>query len=376
MLLSYRCSAAISKLPVKLLVLAQIPPPHHGQSIMVQTLVDGLPQIAPDIEIFHVNLSLSSTTTDIGRWQPMKLIAAWRAARTAIKLARHHQVDALYYVPAPGKRIALWRDIFILRLVRPIVPRLVLHWHASGLGEWLQTSASPLERRLAHAVLDHADLALTLAPSLAADAALFQPHHTTIVPNGIADPFADRPVQRPPPTERIEVLFLGLGTAAKGLFLTLEAIAAGPSSLHLTFAGDFATPADATRFQQLAAPLGDRVRHVGFVTGATKIQLLRDSHVLCFPTSYPHEAFPLVLLEALAADLPIVTTPWRAIPELLPSGYPFFLHAPQATQLSALLVKAAHGPRPDQALRHHFLDHFTSQKFLAHLARNLAVIAG
>ncbi len=199
MLLSYRCSAAISKLPVKLLVLAQIPPPHHGQSIMVQTLVDGLPQIAPDIEIFHVNLSLSSTTTDIGRWQPMKLIAAWRAARTAIKLARHHQVDALYYVPAPGKRIALWRDIFILRLVRPIVPRLVLHWHASGLGEWLQTSASPLERRLAHAVLDHADLALTLAPSLAADAALFQPHHTTIVPNGIADPFADRPVQRPPP---------------------------------------------------------------------------------------------------------------------------------------------------------------------------------
>ena len=44
---------------MKLLVLAQIPPPIHGQSLMVQTLLDALPIVAPDIELHHVNLPLS-----------------------------------------------------------------------------------------------------------------------------------------------------------------------------------------------------------------------------------------------------------------------------------------------------------------------------
>ena len=340
---------------------------------MVQTLVEGLPKIAPDIEVHHVNLSLSDSAADIGRWQPGKLWSAWLAARRAIAVARRHDCDTLYYVPAPGKRIALWRDIFILSQVRPIVPKLVLHWHASGLGQWLETSATALERRLAHAVLDRADLSIVLAPSLQTDADRFRPQSVAIVPNGIADPLAKGPtLTRPAPTaDRINVLFVGLGNAAKGLFTTLEAIAAGPASLHLTFAGNFESPADATRFRELAAPLGDRVRHLGFVSGSAKTQLFRDSHVLAFPTHYAHEAFPLVLLEALGADLPIVTTRWRAIPELLPKNYPYFVDPFAPNSLAATLVNAATTPEATPPLRAHFLGHFTQTHFLQSCARKL-----
>ncbi len=41
---------------MKLLILAQTPPPLHGQSAMVRTLVDGLP--APGVALHHVNLPL------------------------------------------------------------------------------------------------------------------------------------------------------------------------------------------------------------------------------------------------------------------------------------------------------------------------------
>ncbi len=334
---------------------------------MVQTLVEGLPQIAPNVEVHHVNLSLSGSAADIGRWQPGKLWSAWRAARRAIAVARRHGCDALYYVPAPGKRIALWRDIFILS---PVIPKLILHWHASGLGQWLETSATALERRLAHDVLDRADLSIVLAPSLQADANRFRPQSVAIIPNGIADPFANGTplARRAPAADRINVLFVGLGNAAKGLFTTLEAIATGPASLHLTFAGNFETPADATRFRELAAPLGDRVRHLGFVSGLAKTQLFRDSHVLAFPTQYAHEAFPLVLLEALAADLPIVTTRWRAIPELLPQNYPYFVDPFAPRLLAAALVNAATTPEATHRLRLHFLAHFTRENFLYRVA--------
>jgi glycosyltransferase involved in cell wall biosynthesis len=338
---------------------------------MVHILVEGLPGIAPDIEIHHVNLSLSHDTADIGRWRPAKLWSAWRVARQAIAVARQHNCDALYYVPAPGKRIALWRDIFILRQVRPLAPKLILHWHASGLGAWLEKSGTSLERHLAHAVLDHADLSIVLAPSLTNDAERFAPRRTAIIPNGIADSFADTVIDRPLPTDRLNVLFIGLGNEAKGLFTTLEAIAAGPASLHLTFAGAFETDADAARFHRLAAPLGDRVRHVGFVSGAAKAQLFRQSHVLAFPTQYAHEAFPLVLLEALAADLPIVTTRWRAIPDLLPDRYPHFVNPHNPSALASALEIAARDSTLSGHLRRHFLGRFTQARFLQRMAKAL-----
>src|SRR5690606_24891485 len=57
-----------------LLVFAHTPPPVHGQSLMVQTLVDGLPSVAPQIVLHHVNPRLSRNTSDIGRWRPTKLV--------------------------------------------------------------------------------------------------------------------------------------------------------------------------------------------------------------------------------------------------------------------------------------------------------------
>ena len=63
-----------------------------------------------------------------------------------------------YYVPAPGKRVALYRDWLVMLLCRPFFKNIILHWHAAGLAKWLETSTKsarahhlPAEmRRLEH----------------------------------------------------------------------------------------------------------------------------------------------------------------------------------------------------------------------------------
>ena len=362
---------------MKLLVLAQTPPPLHGQSLMVQTLVAGLP--GQGIVVRHVNLPLSRTSDDIGRARPGKVLTAVRAGLAARRAARRESCDVLYYVPAPGKRAALWRDIILLGLARPACPRLVLHWHASGLGEWLSSAASELERRLAHARLGHADLAIALSENLLADAGLLQPRKTAVVANGIEDPGG--PVPAAPPVlrgPRRRVLFLGALSADKGVLVLIEAVArlrAAGAELELVLAGAPASAAEAAAIEHTAAPWGDAVQRPGFVTGLAKAALFRSADIFCLPTHYPHEAQPLVLLEALAQDLPIVATQWRGIPAMLPPGNPVVPpHDPAA--LAAGLAEALRAPPPPGANRGHFLARFTRERHLEALATALRSLEG
>src|SRR3972149_2887749 len=90
-------SRPVSKPKMKLLVLAQTPPPIHGQSLMVQTLVTGLPEYG--IEVHHVNLGLSRDAADIGRWRPGKIAAVLDACLHAVVARFRLGCDTLYYVP-------------------------------------------------------------------------------------------------------------------------------------------------------------------------------------------------------------------------------------------------------------------------------------
>lgn len=355
---------------MKLLVLAQTPPPVHGQSTMVETLVTGLPDRG--IEIRHLNLRLSRDSGDIGRWRAGKVLRTVQAGLAARRLARREACDALYYVPAPAKRAALWRDLAVLRLARPACPRLVLHWHAVGLGTWLETRGTVWERRQTRTQLGGASLSIVLAESLRPDATVLQPDRIEVVPNGIADPATELPaVTRAPGRKRI--LFLGACIAEKGVLVLLEAVArlrhAGLDA-EVVVAGTPPTADDARRLREAAQPLGPAVQLVGFVSGPEKVALFRSCDVFCLPTFYPHEAQPLVLLEALAHDRPIVATHWRGIPELLPAGNP--LVAPRdVTALQAGLAAALASPPPEGANRAHFLGHFTRGQHLDRLAAAL-----
>ena len=192
---------------MKLLVLAQTPPPLHGQSQMVRTLVDGLP--AHGLPLHHVNLRLSRDHADIGRWRLGKLLAVLAAAGRAVAARWRHGCDTLYCVPAPGKRGALYRDWLLLALCRPFFPRLVLHLHNGGLADWLATHATAPERWLTRALLGRADLAIVLTPSLRPDADALRPRRVAVVPNGIPDPCPAGAPPPPPTSAPFHVLFLG-----------------------------------------------------------------------------------------------------------------------------------------------------------------------
>ena len=96
---------------MKLLVFAHSPPPHHGQSYMVELLLKGLAgegadfSIGNSVECFQVNCRFSDTMEDIGEMHWSKPWLLLRYCAEALWHRVRHGADHFYYVPAPGKRV-------------------------------------------------------------------------------------------------------------------------------------------------------------------------------------------------------------------------------------------------------------------------------
>ncbi|MFM8878822.1 MAG: glycosyltransferase [Verrucomicrobiota bacterium] len=322
---------------MKLLVFAHVPPPHHGQSQMVKLMVDGFrerPSLG--IEVLHVDARLSSGMADVGTVRGGKIRVLWGYCREALRHSREQRCRTLYYIPSPPKRSSLYRDFLVMALIRWRFERVILHWHAVGLGAWLQSEAFFWERWLATACLGRVRRALVLAESNRADAEMLRPRSVMVVSNGIPDPCpdfsGDLGARRSGLASRpgIEVLFMAHCTRDKGLFGAVEAVVAANASgnparrFRLTVAGSFLSEAEEAEFRERirSSDASGCVEIVGFVTGLEKDRLLRRADVFLFPTYFANEGQPLNLIEALAYGLPCVTTRWRSIPEYFPADYP------------------------------------------------------
>lgn len=396
---------------MKLLVFAHTPPPHHGQSYMVKLMLEGFggdrrhaaagTPPPTDIECYHVNCRYSDTFEDIGSFRLEKMWLVLRYCLEAIWCRFRFGVRTFYYVPAPGKRAALYRDWVVMLLCRPFFRDFIHHWHAVGLGDWLRSQGTWFERWMTHQLLGNCSLGIALAIPSMRDALWFRSRRVEIVPNGIPDPCPDfdeailpRRRARGQARRRLlageslseaecaaaegdpevfRVLYLAHCTREKGLFDTLDAIAGANAKLlrdgsplrcHLVVAGAFLDPREEVEFQQrMAKPdLAGAVRYAGFVGSVDKNALLHESDCLCFPTFYAAEGQPVNLIEAIAYGLPVVATPWRGIPEILPAEYLGFVAPRSPQEVAVALIAAA---REDGTpLRGYFLARYVYDQFV------------
>ncbi|HEY1660907.1 MAG TPA: glycosyltransferase family 4 protein [Verrucomicrobiae bacterium] len=410
---------------MKLLVFAHTPPPHHGQSYMVKLMLEGLggdcrksaekrgSDLAKAygvnfrIECYHVNARFSKTLEDVGEFHAWKMLLVFFYCLQAIWCRYRYGVTTIYYVPAPGKAVALYRDWLVMLLCRPFFEKIILHWHAAGLAKWLETSVQIRSRAMTYRLFKPVTLSIVLSKYNLADAKKLLSDQICVVNNGIPDPCPDF-VETVLPRRRarflarqklltgeaiseyelaktgdspqtVRVLYLAHCTREKGLFAAMEGIAAvnrdlaernSPIRMKLFVAGTFVTADEQLQFGRLmqSPEYAAAVEYLGFVSDARKQQALRDADLFCFPTQYLGENQPVNLIEAMAFGLPVVTTQWRSLPEMFPPGYAGLIpgQAPQqiADALSVLMTQ-----KTGEQLRENFLGHFTVERHLASLAK-------
>ena len=417
---------------MKLLVFAHTPPPHHGQSYMVQLMVAGfggdrrkaarvsrgnsgaepttvgqaVPGASFGIECYHVNARLSKKLEDIGDLRIGKFCLLLWYCLQAIWCRFRYGVTNFYYIPAPGKPSALYRDWVVMLICRPFFKRMILHWHAAGLAKWLEIVVGMRHRSITYRLMKQVDLSVVLSRYNRADAEKLFSRNIRVVSNGIPDPcprfeqdilprrrarFAARRKLLAGQTLAVEdlkdagddphlvkVLYLAHCTREKGLFDALAAAALAdqrlaerqaPVSLRLLVTGGFVTAEDEAEFKRIMAQpaMAQMVQYFGFVSGDQKHQLLREADLFCFPTYFQNENQPVNLIEAMAFGLPILTTRWRSLPELFPAGYPGLVNIRSPEQVADVML-ALMTSESGEGFRDIFLRTFTLERHLQGLA--------
>jgi|SRR5579859_111075 len=169
-----------------------------------------------------------------------------------------------------------------------------------------------------------------------------------ILQNGV--PFSPQPRVARSGDSPFRILFLGNLLERKGVSDLLAALASVPSgfSWRATLAGG----GDIGKYQKLAAELGiaDYVHFAGWLDQDGVGQQLAAQDLLVLP-SYD-EGLPLVILEALAASVPVICTPVGAIPEIMNDGDTALMVTPgDRSGLAAALTRVMSDPALETKLR-------------------------
>jgi len=358
------------------------------------------------IECYHVNARLSQKLEDIGDLRIGKFILLLGYCAQAVWCRFRYGVTNFYYIPAPGKRSALYRDWIVMLICRPFFRRIILHWHAAGLAKWLETVVQMRSRSLTYHFMKQVDLSIVLSRYNRADAEKLFSQEIKVVSNGIPDPCPEfarlvlpyRQIRHAarkrllssnaPSGEELSeteagprvvtVLYLAHCTREKGLFDTVAGVELAnrelrerkaPVSLRLLVTGNFVTAAEKAEFDRLLAKPGATasIQYLGFVSGDQKHQLLREADLFCFPTYYENENQPVNLIEAMAFGLPILTTRWRSIPELFPANYSGLVDIRAPDQIARALL-ALLPSETGEGFRDIFLRNFNLERHLSGLA--------
>ena len=356
-------------------VAGQTPPPYHGQAIMIESLLvgDGGP-----VRLVHVPMDFSSSLDDVGRFRLGKVVELGRVIGRLWR-ARWRGARALYYPPAGPNRVPVLRDIAILLSTRWLFDAVIFHFHAGGLSE-LYPSLPPLVKPLYRLAYGSPTLAILPSSLVVGDGEFLGAARNAVVPYGIADPGPEFATERTA-SGPVRLLFVAALRESKGVDVLVEAAARLVDRGHdieVYLVGGFASAEDERRITSLieARGLADRVRLPGVLTGDTKERAYAEADVFVFPSFYESETFGLVLVEAMTHRLPIVTTRWRGIPNVVDDACARLVEPRDVgavvEALEPLIVDPDLRRSMGEAGRARFETHYTQERYRTQMREEMA----
>jgi glycosyltransferase involved in cell wall biosynthesis len=343
-----------------------LPPPMFGPSASYQALLRS--EFAHHFDVTFINLSVVKTVDELEVFRPGKLLKfAGFAARELGWLLRR-RYDACCY-PLSLSKNAFLKDALLLKLARMFGVPTVIYAHGTGLAAFRET-LSPRLQRWFDTVIQRSTGAIVMAEALRSDFdGLLPAERVFVARHGV------EPVELPARVRQpgLTLLSLGLLRREKGIFDLLEAmprVLAQRPDAKLVVAGQWWRANQQAEAETLVRErnLTGAVEFIGPVEGQEKWRRFCAADIFVFASHAKYEAFGMVLLEAMQAGLPVVTTRGGAREEIITDGVNGLLAeeknpADLAEKILRLVADAALRERMARANRERFAREFTHEHY-------------
>jgi len=349
-----------------ILLVGQTPPPFHGQSVVTGMLFD---HDWGGLRVERLRMAYSDSIDDVGKAGVGKVLhllsLIWQ---TWILVLKKHP-EVLYYLPASANKTPVIRDIIYLAAVRWLFSKTVFHYHAGGLPEYLKSSG--VLGKVAKRIYANADLSIDVIETSPATGSLLLSKKSIVVRNGLDVELCSSNRDK---IDIIQILYVGVLNEGKGIIQIVETarILRGQNlSCMFKIVGGWVSSEFKEKVEILIQEynLEEFFHFTGSLNGGEKWQTFADADCFFFPSHYEAETFGMVLVEAMAFSLPLVTTRWRGIP-LVVEGEDCAtlcdIKSPDqyAKALKELIQNPEKRKLMGEASRKHYEGNYTREKFV------------
>lgn len=376
----------------EIILVGPFPPPFVGQSISFQMLVDGV----KEHHIPYAVIDLSGKRKNYGG------VASWARALAYIVILLDYFRKTIFdkkviYITIAQSRHGFFRDFVIIWFAYLKGHRIVCHLKGGNYNTFYEAQPKWMCWVIRKTLL-RVDNLLILGKRLR-DMYNFEPRlkdKICVVPNGL--PFALNKAIEPKtlPADKsnpIRIVYLSNLIESKGYLDLLEAVRILvkeheiPIECH--FCGlfwankpDDVLVRDVVHGRKLFEDfvttnnLEKNVIYCGVVSGEEKNRELQDAHFFVLPTNYNNEGQPVSIIEAMAFGNVVVSTDYRAIPDMVVHEKTGFL-VPygQPNAIARVITETTANPemysKMSKAALEHFQKHFTRE---AHLNRIIPIL--
>ena len=348
----------------RILFVLHLPPPVHGAAV-VGEMIRVSERVNSTFDCRYINLSTSGSLQEIGKVSAGKFTAVmhlWKAIRKELDDFR----PDLVYVTASSSGLGFLKDSLLVDRIKKQGFPVVVHFHNKGVSSNQNPVFKTLYKRFFKGI-KVIQLSERLYPDIAA---YVSPDQVVFCANGVSDPGSVRREEHSVP----HILFLSNLIESKGILVLLDACGILKDKgvrFVLDVAGGESRAISAARLQQEIGLRGleDAVLYHGRLEGAEKEVVFRQADVFSLPTY--EDCFPLVVLEAMARSLPVVSTDEGALAEMvLQEENGFIVPRKDAAVLSDALEKLLKDKSLREQMgasgRERFLSHYTEDAFINH----------
>ena len=354
----------------KLILIGSLPPPIHGSSMYFQTLL--FSDINHYFNVFHLD---TSDHRNIDNLTKLDFINVYLALKHIIKLI-YFLVKIkpnIVYIPISVSRLPFIRDgLFILISFFFSKAKIIIHLHGGNyFRNEFYKNESILYRSFIRLSLSKVNTAIVLGNSLIPVFANLV-NNVKVLYNGIN--YSENFIASSSRNTSLTIGYLGNLILSKGILDLLESfkiVHQEQPNIKLIYAGNYWKQDKAKTLVEdfiINNNLTTSIDYWGHIEWERKTSFFDSIDIFVFPTWYPYEGLPLVILEAMAAQKPVISSKdVGVISEVIDHGETGILVAQRKPEdLANAILTFVYSPelikRMGLAGRKRFLENFTIEK--------------
>jgi len=359
----------------KIMIIGSLPPPFIGPSIAMSNLVQSI-DIQKTFNVIFLDISDRRDPTNIGRFDLQNIFLGLKHFVKFIFLLFFKNPEIVYFNISQG----LWGYLRDLSFFIPSVvfcKKLIIHLRGSEFHKFY-LNMSIILQNITRFLFKRVTFVIVLSENLkSCFKSLVKKNKVVAISNGINfkkfDQVKNISVKR---DFSKRILYVSSLQYRKGIFNFLESIPMvlkKHPDIDVTIVGEWQNKKDKEKaLDYIRLNKLEKIIHLtGELSGTSKIRQYKEHGIFVFPPIQP-EGLPWVILEAMSARLPVVSTNQGAIQEVILDGKTGFIIKPLpkniAEKISYLIENPEKAKIMGESGRHRVERHFSEDIYLRNIA--------